>query len=569
MEIPPASSFSQVSALFNDLSANERQKELLGLSPFETPNVHVQSSNIRQASSHTGIDVEFRTQDNHEGHRILNGPLLYPFQEKAQIFNHKFDPFYYDGSELDDSFNVQENLIGTPLGASSLEDPRLSYVKNMLHMKELHGANDPLADDYLKNLYMTNVEKGSNYYQNQLDKLDASMSLYSRAGRYKKHKPLEVIQFTQNIATGNAIHEKHTARREYKSPTDAGMIQNSSRTKRMARLANAVAPYSIVPHNPLHRNRIGARNMIQQGTDLQAVFQRQYNAIPLPDTENADVEPIDAEEELPDDTASFLPYLPRVDEIMPPITPQGEHSASLSESGEEETKIPWYLRDTSKDPTFMDQVKNYRPGVELDPHPADDRYNFLFPNDTHFSHYEGVEEFANRTQMWHEDRPPIYKRQALGNPLADPTTTPARERTTRRPSEKSPYQPLPRDVSQMTSTPSPLIRDTASSGSRTMPQSYSMSRERNVTESPARATPFNLNQTDEFQSTKIVDASSDRKDQMKLVREAKYFAPSTVSSRMNIYDSESKTTRKLIGSLPAKDWFTMRAEAFKGTLAGL
>ena len=163
MEVPPASSFSEVSALFNDTSENQRQQELMGIFPIETPNKHFYSSDLSRAVSHTGFDVELRTNDLHEAHRIFNGPLLYPFQSKAQIFNHKFDPFYYDGSELDPNFNVQENLIGTPLGATTLEDPRMTYVKNMLQMKELHGANHPLDDSYLKELYMVNAEKGSNY----------------------------------------------------------------------------------------------------------------------------------------------------------------------------------------------------------------------------------------------------------------------------------------------------------------------------------------------------------------------------------------------------------------------
>lgn len=287
MEIAPPSSFSQVSALFNDTSEQQRIRELAGLYPIETPNIHYHSSDFQQASSHTGLDVEFRTADTHEGHRLLNGPLLYPFQSTAQIFNHKFDPFYYDGSELDTSFNVQENLIGTPLGATNLEDPRMSYVKNMLQMKELHGANHPLDDTYLKELFMVNTEKGSNYYQAQLDKLDASMSNYSRMGRYSKQKPLHDIQFSQNIATGAPIHEKHTARIEYQSPTDAGPIQHSRRAQRMQRVDDMTAPYHIVPTNMSYRTLARGRglNTSQEGSDLQSETRSTlpFSHISLPD----------------------------------------------------------------------------------------------------------------------------------------------------------------------------------------------------------------------------------------------------------------------------------------------
>lgn len=290
MEIPPASSFSQASALFNDSTQTATEQAFLGIFPFESPNTLLFSSNVDRAASHTGLDVEFRTKDLHEGHRLLNAPLLYPFQDKAQIFNHKFDPFYYDGTELDDNYNVQENLIGTPLGASTLEDPRMTYVKNILQMKEMHGANYPLDDSYIKELYMVNAEKGSNYYQTQLDKLDSAMSQYTRIGRYTNHKPLQPIQFTQNIATGNPIHEKHTARKEYAAPSEAGNVQHSRRRKRMERIDAATAPYNITPINPAQRKhqrgtRTDASNM-DDSSSLQSEYASRNNqpSIVLPDT---------------------------------------------------------------------------------------------------------------------------------------------------------------------------------------------------------------------------------------------------------------------------------------------
>jgi hypothetical protein len=301
MEIPPPSSISQISALFNDYTEASRNKAVLGIAPFESPNTQLYSSNVERATSHTGLDVEFRTKDIHEGHRLLNGPLLYPFQAKAQIFNHKFDPFYYDGSELDENYNVQENLIGTPLGASTLEDPRLTYVKNMLQLKEMHGANHPLDDSYIQELYMVNAEKGSNYYQAQLNKLDASMSNYTRTNRYANHKPLQDIQFTYNIATGNPVHEKHTARKTFQSPSEAGIVQNSRRKKRMERIDAMTAPYSVVPVNKLQSSNQRGQERVQTiegGTQTVTESNTNRAAIALTDstvqTENEDmVDPID------------------------------------------------------------------------------------------------------------------------------------------------------------------------------------------------------------------------------------------------------------------------------------
>lgn len=341
MEVPPASSFSQVSALFSDTSENEQQRAFLGLFPFETPNVHLHSSDFQQSVSHSGLDKEFRTADIKEGHRILQGHLLYPYQEKAQIFNHKFDPFYFDGSELSDEFNVQENLIGTPLGASTLEDPRMTYVKNMMRMKELHGANHPLDDSYLKELFMVNAEKGSNYYQNQLDKLDASMSLYSRSGRYSKHKPLQDIQFTQNIATGAPIHEKHTASIKYESPSDAGVIQNSRRSQRMARIDDMTAPYHMVPVNmPYRHHRRGLRENTQQsGNDLSAITHPTTNgaAIRLPDGPPNTTDD-DAWEDVSEDNSTYhadysMPTLGGVNFTQTPVSRRDRNQHAQQESG--------------------------------------------------------------------------------------------------------------------------------------------------------------------------------------------------------------------------------------------
>jgi hypothetical protein len=236
MEIPLASDFAQASALFTDSNENERRREILGLWPNELPNKHLESLDLVTAVSVSNLDKEFRTNDYKEAYRLYNGALQYPFQNKAQIFHHKFDPFYWDGSELDGDYNVQENLIGTPLGASTLEDPRMTYVANILQMKELHGANDPLDNAYLQNLYMLNTDKGSNYYQNQLQKLNFAMNQHTRVSKAARHVPLHSIQFSKNLATGNPVHIKHTAKRKISMPSAAGLQQTSRKQSRMTAL---------------------------------------------------------------------------------------------------------------------------------------------------------------------------------------------------------------------------------------------------------------------------------------------------------------------------------------------
>lgn len=236
MEIPLPSSFSQASALFSDTNENERRAQVLGTWPNQMYNKHLESLDMIKAVSATNLDKDFRSNDYQEAFKIYNGSLLYPFQDTAQIFHHKFDPFYWDGSELDGDYNVQENLIGTPLGAGTLEDPRMTYVENILKLKEMQGVNDPLDNSYLQNLYMVNADRGSNYYQNQLQKLNFAMNNFSRVNRETRHVPLHSVQFTKNLATGNPIHVKHTTKRKIDMPSAAGLQQSSRKQARMTAL---------------------------------------------------------------------------------------------------------------------------------------------------------------------------------------------------------------------------------------------------------------------------------------------------------------------------------------------
>lgn len=281
MEIPVASDFAQASALFTDIDQNETKRQVLGLWPVALPNKHLESLDLVNAASVSNLDKEFRTNDYQEAYRLLNGNLLYPFQDKAQIFHHKFDPFYWDGSELDGDYNVQENLIGTPLGASTLEDPRLTYVENILKMKELHGANNPLDGSYVQNLYMLNTEKGSNYYQNQLQKLEFGMAQHSRISRAMKYLPLHPIQFSKNLATGAPVHVKHTAKRKIEMPSEAGVQQTSRRQKRIESLDAAKLPHHVKPKvDPLRQINTPVRSMDPQfKSDIERYLASRHKAV--------------------------------------------------------------------------------------------------------------------------------------------------------------------------------------------------------------------------------------------------------------------------------------------------
>lgn len=208
MEIPPSSSFAQSTALFSGLSKDEVTNSINSIGPTPERNSLLYSNNVVQAASMSGATQDFKYEDFKEAYRIMNGPAKYPFQNIVQISNYKFDPYYFDGSENTSNFNVNENLIGTPLGTSVLEDPRLNYVKNIMLLKEYEGAADQLNDSYIKELYMVNSEKGSNYYINMLERQQESLDYWSREGRARKNKSIPGIAFTYNLPAGETQRTK-------------------------------------------------------------------------------------------------------------------------------------------------------------------------------------------------------------------------------------------------------------------------------------------------------------------------------------------------------------------------
>ena len=208
MEIPPDSSFAQSTALCAGRSRQDVMNSILFQFPTSDSNTILLSSDAAVAASSTGDLTDFKYDNFREAYRMMNRPPKYPFQNIAQISNYKFDPYYFDGSENQANFNINENLIGTPLGTSLLEDPRLSYVKNLLTLREYEGQADQLNDSYIKELYMVNSEKGANYYQNMLENQKVALDNWSREGRKRKNIPIQGIAFTHNLPSGETARTK-------------------------------------------------------------------------------------------------------------------------------------------------------------------------------------------------------------------------------------------------------------------------------------------------------------------------------------------------------------------------
>jgi hypothetical protein len=236
MEIPPSSSIAQSTAFFSGLSRTDVENSILSIGPEPERNSHLHSTNMKVAASMTGELQDFKYEDYKEAYRLMNGPPKYPFQSIAQISNSKFDPYYFDGSENDPNFNVNENLIGTPLGTSVLEDPRLSYVKNIMTLKEYQGRADQLNDTYLKELYMVNSEKGSNYYINMLERQQQALEYWSREGRASKNKTIPGIAFTYNLPAGETQRSKKRMKLNQTIYSETPSVQRNYRRQVMSRL---------------------------------------------------------------------------------------------------------------------------------------------------------------------------------------------------------------------------------------------------------------------------------------------------------------------------------------------
>lgn len=267
MEIPPSSSFAQSSALFSGENKKDILRQLFLQGPVSDRNSHIESSNRFVATSCTGELQDFKIDDFKEAYRMMNGPPKYPFQDIALIENYKFDPYYFDGSENDPNINVNENLIGTPLGVSTLEDPRMSYVKNILTLKEYNGQANQLNDSYIKELYMVNSDKGSNYYYNMLERQKDSLDNWSREGRKRKNKAVPGIAFTYNLPTGttNAVRKKRNVVQTLYSETPS--VQRNYRREKFLSYGNNED--EVNTRNGARRN--DRNDTFQEDDDIQSV----------------------------------------------------------------------------------------------------------------------------------------------------------------------------------------------------------------------------------------------------------------------------------------------------------
>ena len=253
MEISPIASFSQATSYFSNLSEQEIRDSILNQFPYTEPNVLTESSNRRMATSVTGDRAQFKEKDFIEANKLFHGRLQYPFQSTAEITNHKFDPYYLDGSEFTENFNVQENLIGTPLGTTELEDPRLTMTKSLLYLKQVQGERSLDYDAYIKHLYAANTEKGSTYYQEQIQNELDNMDSISRTGRKRRYAPMNTFAFTSSIPMGDVSHKRKYIRKDVVLSSITPNVQSDFNRHQMNLLDTRVTLDALGRFPPLQR----------------------------------------------------------------------------------------------------------------------------------------------------------------------------------------------------------------------------------------------------------------------------------------------------------------------------
>lgn len=176
MQIQPPNSVGQATALFTGLTRDQVLDSIKRIQPFRPINTNLHSKNALAASSVTSSSTDFREKDMIEAHRLLQGIVTNPWLSVHDIRQGKTDPFYYDAG-LSDIRDLEQNKIGRVTGAPEVNDPRHSFVENLLKLKIYQrGVDNDLRGDYLKNLFLTQLENGSTYYQTQAMRQNESLA---------------------------------------------------------------------------------------------------------------------------------------------------------------------------------------------------------------------------------------------------------------------------------------------------------------------------------------------------------------------------------------------------------
>lgn len=200
MEIQPPSSISQANALFTGLSQQQISDSIRRIFPFK---VKERTDHLVQpATTVTSSSNDYREKEYAEAYRLLHGVVLHPWRSVQDIEQGKTDVRYYDIG-YDDISDLQSLNVGRVTGAPELNDPRTAFVGNMLKMKEFQkNIDNEFSYQYMKDLFTTQLDKGSTYYQAQYQKQQEGMNQFM-VEKLSNIQPLSMNVAIRNVDYGN------------------------------------------------------------------------------------------------------------------------------------------------------------------------------------------------------------------------------------------------------------------------------------------------------------------------------------------------------------------------------
>lgn len=209
MEIQPASSVSQATALFTGLTAQQVKDSIRRIYPYPAINTNLHSKHALEAISSTGSFKDYREKDYIEAHRLLQGIITNPWRDIHDIEIGKTDPFHID-SGISEIGDIQQKTMGTVTGAPFLNDPREHFAENILKLKTFQREVDNnLSYNYMKDLFLTQLDNGSTYYQKQAIQQNEALAK-EHLDKQNKVKPLDhhVMIKSTNYGNMTAPHPK-------------------------------------------------------------------------------------------------------------------------------------------------------------------------------------------------------------------------------------------------------------------------------------------------------------------------------------------------------------------------
>lgn len=235
MEIQPPSSVEQATARFTGLTDEQVRATIKRIYPYPAINTNLKSNQALEAISATGAYKDFNEKNYIEAHRLLQGVITNPWTSVYEIEQGKTDPFYHD-SGLSDIRDLAQNTLGKVTGAPEVNDPRLSFVQNLLHLKTFQKHQDnELTHDYMKNLFLTQVENGSTYYQTQAMRQQQAMGAHT-SEKLANTPVVDMNYMLKNINPGKGITPAHPSRKRHVVINATPLFSNNLKRTRLDNL---------------------------------------------------------------------------------------------------------------------------------------------------------------------------------------------------------------------------------------------------------------------------------------------------------------------------------------------